>query len=183
MRVSRVAASAVAAAVIVVGCASGGAPTSSFGPGASPGGASAASPTLSTSPSPPEGTMVWLPEWVDARTPDEVVNRRPLPLCGVEEAPVPRPGEFFDATVRNCFWAAKLDGRDAEFVSVQPTMEGDRIATIYCLGSDGRVDVFIDSTRDRFGGGGWTVTTCVRLAAEPGDRLFVVDGCEEPRPL
>jgi hypothetical protein len=90
--------------------------------------------------------MVWLPEWVDARTPDEVVNRRPLPLCGVEEAPVPRPGEFFDATVRNCFWAAKLDGRDAEFVSVQPTMEGDRIATIYCLGSDGRVDVFIDST-------------------------------------
>lgn len=162
-------------AVLVLGCTSGGSPVTSTLPDGS--GAGAASPSA------PAGPAVWLPEWVDARTPDQVVNRRPLPFCGVEEAPVPRPGEYFDATVRNCFWAAKLDGREAEFVSVQPTMEGDRIATIYRLRPDGGVDLLLDSTQDKFGGGGWTLTSCDRLVEEAGDRLFGVDGCDEGQPI
>ena len=175
MRLRRAATAVSAIAVLVVGCATGGAPVTSSGPDG--GGAGA------TSPSGPAGPAVWLPEWADARTPDAVVNRRPLPFCGVEEAPAPRPGEYIDATVRNCFWAAKLDGREAEFASVQPTMEGDRIATIYRLRPDGGVDLLLDWTQDKFGGGGWTITTCARLVEEPGDRLFGVDGCGEGQPI
>jgi hypothetical protein len=175
MRLARVAGSIVATVVLVLACGRSGAPASSPGP--------AASPTPSASPSAATGPEVWLPEWADARVPAEVVNRRPLAFCGVEEAPVPRAGEYIDATVRNCFWAAKLDGREAEFVSVQPTMEGDRIATIYRLRPDGGVDLLLDSTQDRFGGGGWTLTTCDRLVEEAGDRLFGVDGCAEGRAL
>lgn len=129
------------------------------------------------------GPAVWLPEWTDARTPEEVVNRRPLPFCGIEEAPPARAGDYIDATVRNCFWAAKLDGREAEFVSVQPTMEGDRIAAIYRLRPDGGVDLLLDSTQDRFRGGGWTIPTCARLVPEAGDRLFIPDGCGEGQPI
>jgi hypothetical protein len=175
MRVGRAATAIAAMAVIVMGCDSGGQGASS--PGADGTGAA------EISPSAPAGPAVWLPEWADARTPEQVVNRRPLPFCGVEEAPVPRPGEYMDATVRNCFWAAKLDGREAEFASVQPTMEGDRIAAIYRLRPDGGVDLFLDSTQDQFGGGGWTITACDRLVEEAGDRLFGVDGCGEGRAI
>jgi hypothetical protein len=161
-------------AVLVLGCASGGQPAASPGP--------AGTGAAGTSPSAPPGPGVWLPEWADARTPDEIVNRRPLPFCGVEEAPAPRPGEYIDATVRNCFWAAKLDGRAAEFASVQPTMEGDKIATIYRLDPDGGVELLHDATQDRFGSGSWTITTCDRLVEEAGDRLFGPDGCGEARP-
>jgi hypothetical protein len=174
MRLGRAAGMIAAIAVLVLGCISGGEATS---PG--PAGTTAGD----TSPSPPPGPAVWLPAWTDARTPEEVVNRRPLPFCGVEQAPPARPGEYFDATVRNCFWAAKLDGREAEFVSVQPTMEGDWIATIYRLRPDGGVDLMVDYTQDKFGGGGWTITTCTRLVEEPGDRLFGADGCGEDQPI
>lgn len=176
MRVGRTTAAVVAVAVLVMGCASAGPPASSPQP------TGTGSVEASPSPSAPAGPEVWLPDWADARTPNEVVNRRPLPFCGVEEAPVPRPGEYVDATVRNCFWAARLDGREAEFASVQPTMEGDKIATIYRLASDGSVEMLMDSTQDRFGSGTWTVTTCDRLIPEEGDRLFGVDACGEGRP-
>jgi hypothetical protein len=174
MLVGRAAAMMVAIAFLFLGCASGGQPASPRPAGTNAGG---------TSPSPPPGPAVWLPDWTDARTPEQVVNRRPLPFCGIEEAPPARPGEYFDATVRSCFWTAKLDGREAEFVSVQPTMEGDRIATIYRLRVDGGVDQLIDFTQDKFGGGGWTITTCSRLVEEPGDRLFGADGCDEGQPI
>jgi hypothetical protein len=171
MRLGRTSAAVVTTAVLVLGCASGGPPAGSpAGTGAAGG-----------SPSAPPGPEVWLPEWADARTPDEIVNRRPLPFCGVEEAPAPRPGEYIDATVRNCFWAAKLDGREAEFASVQPTMEGNKIATIYRLDPDGGVELLLDATQDRFGSGTWTVMACDRLVEEAGDRLFGVDACGEPR--
>ena len=175
MGIGRAAAAMVVMAVVVIGCGSAGGSASSPGPSGTAAG--------EVSSSAPAGPAVWLPEWADARTPEAVVNRRPLPFCGVEEAPVPRPGEFTDATVRNCFWAARLDGREAEFVSIQPTMEGDRIATIYRLRPDGGVDVMLDSTQDRFGGGGWTLTTCDKLVEEAGDRLFGVDGCGEGQPI
>jgi hypothetical protein len=175
MGLGRAAAAMAVMAAVVMGCGSAGGSASSPGPNGTAAGEAPSSTAT--------GPEVWLPEWADARTPAAVVNRRPLPLCGVEEAPVPRPGEFIDATVRNCFWAAKLDGREAEFVSVQPTMEGDRIATIYRLRPDGGVDVMLDSTQDRFGGGGWTLTTCDKLVEEAGERLFAVDGCGEGQAL
>ena len=174
MRIGRAAAVMAVMAVVVLGCGSDGRSSRSPGPDGTAAG--------ETSPSAP-GPAVWLPQWADARTPEAVVNRRPLPFCGVEEAPVPLPGEYTDATIRNCFWAAKLDGREAEFASVQPTMEGDKIAAIYRLRLDGGVDLMLDSTQDRFGGGGWTITTCERLVEEAGDRLFGVDGCGEGQPL
>jgi hypothetical protein len=174
MRMARTAASVVATAVLVLGCGSRAAPAS---------GPTAPSPTPSPSPSAPAGPAVWLPDWADARTPGEVINRRPLPFCGVEEAPAPRPGEYIDATVRNCFWAARVDGREAEFASVQPTMEGGKVATIYRLRPDGGVELLYDATQDAFGSSGWSVTTCDALVEEAGDRLFGPDTCGEARPL
>jgi hypothetical protein len=177
------AASMVATALFVVACGSGGVPASPSGDNGSAGAATSTPSPTPLASSEPAGPAVWLPEWADAATPREVVNRRPLPFCGVEEAPLPRPGEYIDATVRNCFWSAKVDGREAEFASVQPTMEGAKIATIYRLRPDGGVDVLFDATQDPFGGGNWTVTACDSLVAEPGERLFGQDGCGEARPL
>jgi hypothetical protein len=143
----------------------------------------ASSPIPSASP-PASAAAVWLPEWADASVPAAVAIRRPLPFCGVEDAPPARPGEFIAPVIRACFWAAKLDGREAEFASVQPTMEGARVATIYRLLADGSVEILHDATQDPFGGGAWTLTKCAKLVEEPeGNRLFGPSDCAEAVPL
>lgn len=126
--------------------------------------------------------VAWLPEWAEAADiPDEIANRRPMPFCGVEKAPAPQPMEFIDRAVRLCFWNAAQSRAEAEFVSIQTTMEGDPLAVVYRLSADGTVEVFTDFTQDRFGGGAWQVSTCQRVVEGEGAALVGVDGCGESR--
>lgn len=153
------------------------------------------SPTLppasvppSTAPTDGAGTSssaVWLPGWADDDVPAAIAMRRPLPFCGLEQAPAPQPGIFVDAAVRSCFWDAHNAGREAEFVSVQSTMEGAPIATVYRLLAGGTVEVLTDWSQDPFGAApGWTISTCTGLVeATEGTEFFGVDGCDEGAPI
>lgn len=178
----------------LVGCGGGGpsaspggsatAPSSASPPSASAGAASAgASSFEERSPGAGAGGQVWLPEWSDGDAPDVVANRRPLPFCGVEKAPAPQPGEFIDRAVRLCFWNAQLAKTEAEYVSIQTTMEGSPFAVIYRLASDGTVEVFTDFTQDAFGGNAWLASLCERVVEGEGNALIGVAGCTPGEPL
>jgi hypothetical protein len=147
----------------------------------------APSTSLSPSSAASDGSpsAVWLPDWAEDTTPAVVAARRPLPFCGVERAPRPQPGIFVDASVRSCFWDAYNAGREAEFASVQSTMEGAPIAMVYRLLADGSVEVLTDWSQDPFGAApGWTISTCAGLVeAAEGNELFSVDGCDEGAPI
>ena len=82
-------------------------------------------------------------------TPAAVVNRSPLPFCGVEQGA--GPAVTVNAEVRGCFLGAYRDGTGAEYASIQMTIEGDPIATIMRTLSGGGVELLIDSTQDQYG--------------------------------
>lgn len=103
------------------------------------------------------------PTFADA--PAAVTQRVSLPPCGEETVGL---NEGFDIEGRECLWAAYGEGRPAEFVSTLSTMEGDPITFIYRVLPDGSVEVFIDSTHDK-----WSAMTWLHLAC-PG--LSLVDG-------
>jgi hypothetical protein len=93
--------------------------------------------------------------------PLEVANRTPLPSCGTERATTPL-GPWNQAG-RNCFLLAYREQRPAEFTRTRLTSEGDPITSIYRIIDRDRVEVFIDSTQDRFGSGGWQRLNCLTL--------------------
>ncbi len=161
-------------AVVAAACAGAGGT-----PSAPPDAAAGSAPQGSAEPA---GGGVWLPDWA-ANVPPEVAGRRQLPFCGVEQAPAPQPGMFIDRAVRLCFWNAHLGHTEAEFASVQTTIEGAPIATIYRLAADGSVEVLTDFTQDNFGPGTWTVSTCANVVEGEGDELLGVATCDEGRPL
>jgi hypothetical protein len=140
--------------------------------------AASASPGAAGSPG-DAGSAVWLPGWADESIPDAVANRRPLPFCGIEKPPAPQPMIFVDRIVRLCFWDAAQNGQEAEWVSIQGTMEGGTVATIYRVLRDGTVETLTDTSQDPFGGGGWIRSTCRELVEAEGDELIGVDGCDE----
>jgi hypothetical protein len=118
--------------------------------------------------------------------PDWVVNRRPLPSCGEEML---EQGEGGDVALRTCLLEAYQEGRPAELVSTQPTIEGDPITRYIRVHENGVVEIFHDATRDRFGSGGWERLVCDRLvpvaeANDPPDNVFaetmvfIEVGCE-----
>lgn len=184
--VLRLAVAALAVAACGAGAASSPAPSSAPPASAPTGGASDAPSASGAQPngSAPVAGPVWLPEWAaDSNVPEAVAMRRALPFCGVEVAPAPQPGIFVDRAVRLCFWEAHLAGREAEFVSVQTTMEGAPIATIYRLAADGSVEVLTDFTQDAFGGGAWTAQTCAGVVEAEGDELVGVNRCTDGPPL
>ena len=53
-----------------------------------------------------------------------------------------------------------MNGEEAEWVSIQGTMEGGTIATIHRVLADGTIELLTDWTQDPFGVGGWVRTTC-----------------------
>ena len=120
-----------------------------------------------------------------------VVNRRPLPACGIEEL---GQGEAGDEEVRGCLLAAYQEGRAAEMISTFPTIEGDPITRYIRVHENGVVEIFVDATRDRFGSGAWERVRCEALVPveqvnDPPDTVFapgtvfVEDGCTgEPVP-
>jgi hypothetical protein len=94
-------------------------------------------------------------------TPREVTERVPLPPCGTESL---RPNAPFNVEGRTCFWEAYLAGEPAEFISTQPTTEGDPITTYYRVLGPGAVEVFEDSTQDAWSSGGaWKRYACTTL--------------------
>lgn len=116
-------------------------------------------PTVSSpSPSEPDSGLR-LPILVPA----EVADRAELPWCGHEVVERTRNGDLYSGTIRDCFITAYEAGAPAEFVSDGSTIEGDRIREIYRTRAGGGLEVFIDSTADTFGSGGWTRTRCARI--------------------
>jgi hypothetical protein len=120
-----------------------------------------------------------VPEWV--------VNRQPLESCGEE---VLSQGEPHDQAVRGCLLQAFEDGRGAELISRQPTIEGDPITRYLRVHENGVVEIFVDATGDRFGSGRWERIVCDELVPVgeandppdvvfPAEMVFVENGCEE----
>ena len=103
-------------------------------------------------------------------TPAEVATRSALPFCGVEQGA--GPGITINAEVRSCFVGGYRDGTGAEFASIQTSMEGDPIATIYRTVPGGGIEMLVDSTQDRFGEKGGRRTTCRVLLNDPRE-VFV----------
>jgi hypothetical protein len=111
--------------------------------------------------------------------PLEVTNRTPLPLCAAERATT-QLGPWNQAG-RDCFLLAYREQRPAEFTRTQLTTEGDPITSIYRIIGRGRVEVFIDSTQDRFGSEGWQRLNCLTLAIvqTPAPDFGPDDSCAE----
>ena len=92
-----------------------------------------------------------------AAVPDWVANRQPLESCGEEVLEQAQP---FARAARECLFQAFLDGRAAELISTQPTIEGDPITRYIRVHENGVVEIFVDATRDRFGSGAWERIRC-----------------------
>ena len=118
----------------------------------------------------------WLPPWADAATPVEVATRSALPFCGVEHGA--GPGITINADVRSCFLGGYRDGTGAEFASIQTSIEGAPIATIWRTIPGGGVELLLDATQDAFGSRGWMRTICRQLVSEQRE-VFGIDGCDE----
>jgi hypothetical protein len=97
-----------------------------------------------------------------SNAPAVVVNRPALPSCGQES--VSRSAGF-NVEARSCFWDAYQHGRPAEFISTELTTEGDPVTSMYRVLPLGNVEVFIDSTKDKYGSGTWTKQACQTLQA------------------
>src|SRR5439155_23353744 len=94
--------------------------------------------------------------------PPAVANRTVLASCGTERA-ITQQGPWNEAA-RECFWQAYRAQRPAEFMSTRLTIEGDPITSIYRVLPGGRVEIFIDSTQDRFAADrGWQRLDCATL--------------------
>jgi hypothetical protein len=107
--------------------------------------------------------------------PPAVRRRAPLPPCGIERL---RQGDDgARSRPRACLARAIASGRRAELISVRPTIEGDPITTVVRLVRPGRVDLIVDTIRDRFGPRGWTTLTC--SAIDP--TTLRPSGCGSPR--
>lgn len=110
-------------------------------------------PATAQPPSPSEHSLV----------PPAVADRTVLPSCGSERA-TSQHGPWNEAA-RICFWDAYRAHRPAEFASTQLTTEGDPITSIYRVLGAGLVEIFIDSTQDRFASDrGWQRLDCSTLA-------------------
>lgn len=128
--------------------------------------------------SPPSAPAAIAPAIPNA--PLEVDGRPPLPFCGSEV--VALNGSGFNVEARVCFWAAHEAGQPAEFISTQPTVEGDPITQIFRLLPSQGVEVFINSTRDQFSSREWLRLECsdlIPIPDAPVDPSFVGAGCTE----
>lgn len=103
--------------------------------------------------------------------PGWVTNRSAMPSCGEE---VLDRGLVADQDGWNCLLTALDAGRNAELVRVMTTLEGDPITQIFRVHADGRIELMVDATRDRFGSGRWELLECGRLL--PGGDW---EGCAE----
>ena len=126
----------------------------------------------------PAGVVVldkpWLPPWSGPDTPPEIAERAGLRFCGVEQGPLVSP------EIRACFLAEASAGRDIEFARIEPTTEGDQIATVFGFEPGAGLSMAVDSTQDKFGVPGWSVSFCRRIVPEPSMVFELVDCVSGP---
>ncbi|MFD6197456.1 hypothetical protein ACFWE3_12200 [Mycobacteriaceae bacterium NPDC060252] len=92
-----------------------------------------------------------------APPPTSFTQRAALPNCGTHK----HFREELPAAQRDCMNNGRSSGLGGELTVVQPTIEGDPITTYYRVFSpDQRVEVFVDSSTDRFGNSGWSHFFC-----------------------
>lgn len=89
-----------------------------------------------------------------------------MPPCGLERAI--RFDGSWNELARECFWTAYQRKQPAEFISTRLTIEGDPITYVYRILADGHLEIFIDSTRDRFGVQTWTKFDCRSFDVQSG---------------
>jgi hypothetical protein len=77
--------------------------------------------------------------------------------------------------VNTCIVNAAHDGRHARAVAVLTTIEGDPIVSYVFVRGRRDVLVVMDSTRDRFGSGGWQRLRCRGIGVEGG--ALATAGC------
>ena len=97
-----------------------------------------------------------------------------FPSCGTywnKNTPV-RPAQ---RRVNSCIVTAAREGRRARAVAVLTTIEGDPIPTYVYVRGKGDLLVVTDSTRDRFGSGGWERSHCRTVKVEGG--MLAFGGC------
>lgn len=117
--------------------------------------------------------------------PDWVTNRRELPPCGRETLD---QGGAPNVEARECLIDAWREGRAAELLTEMRTIEGDPVSRLTRVLEDGSVEVFVDSTMDRYGSGAWDRMVCTGLRPVRADDglseewVFVEEGCGEPEP-
>ena len=112
-------------------------------------------------------------------------DREPLPPCGEEQS---QHGESWNVEARQCLFDAYREGRAAELIVTQVTVEGDPITEVTRVHENGTVERWVDATQDSWGSGEWEHLRCDRLIAardynDPPDRflpevhVFVAEGC------
>ena len=108
-------------------------------------------PSAASSP----GAAVIASSKASADAPAAFRDRATFRSCG--EVVLEQGGQIPPARIR-CLAATPSQGR--ELVVESPTTEGDPIVRYYRTGPDlNGVDIFVDATRDRFGGG-WQHSLC-----------------------
>ena len=101
------------------------------------------------------------------RAPPAATDLGQATFCGYEVRGLGRPQESnLNEVARRCFLDHYSSSRAAIFVASDLTTEGDPIVTIYRWGSDGRLEIFVDATRDSFGSGKWEAGTCTGVTTE-----------------
>jgi hypothetical protein len=116
----------------------------------------------------------WLPPWYGPDTPPEIAERAGLRFCGVEEGPL------ISREIRACFLAEASAGRDIEFARVEPTTEGDPIATVFGFEPGAGLSMAVDSTQDKFGVPAWSVSFCRRIVPDASIVFELVDCVSGP---
>lgn len=106
-------------------------------------------------------------------TPAAFTARTPLPSCGSYELGL----EALPSQAGRCMTAAVGTTAGAELVLSRPTVEGDAVVTYFrALPGSTSIEVFIDSTKDKFGTRVWSRQMCGGFVNE---RLDPRD-CAEP---
>lgn len=108
--------------------------------------------------------------------PAEFEDRAQLPACPTEE--IGQEGGLSDASV-DCLNQGSQKSPGAELKVVRNTSEGDPVEYYYRVqfGQPGFV-VYIDSSADSYGDGGWTKVTCA-----DGADYSRIDQCSESEAL
>ena len=111
---------------------------------------------------------------LDASSASPQVTPASYPRCGTywnKNTPVTSA----QRRVNSCVVNAAREGRHARAVAVLTTIEGDPIPTYVYVRAKADLLVFTDSTRDRFGSGGWERSRCRTVTVEGG--MLAFGGC------
>ena len=111
-------------------------------------------------------------------TPSALEAWREKSSCGRYEN-LNEPVSADQTRMDRCLLDAVAAGRPAQLTRTYATIEGDPITEYYRVLGPGRVEVFIDSTRDSFGSREWTHMLCEEVADDGGSLYAVFETCRE----